>query len=175
MRARNFPQDKFCSALDAALVTIKDERTDIASHYILRAAYCRTEDLRRWFLQQEAALFRHRLMSASGKDSTILSSLLNKSVKGSSGGPSLYTRVSDVEKQTLSEKLIAASSSSGKTVSLAEFRDESYYKIPFSQALDLVSSRQIFVSKGFAYVPTLKLVSTIVARFRSNISGIQRR
>ena len=33
---------------------------DAVSHFVLRLAYCRTEDLRRWFLQHECELFKSR-------------------------------------------------------------------------------------------------------------------
>lgn len=43
-----------CSTAD------ESRRKDQVSHFVLRLAYCRTEDLRRWFLQQECELFRCR-------------------------------------------------------------------------------------------------------------------
>ena len=33
---------------------------DHASHFVLRLAYCRTEELRRWFLTHESELFKAR-------------------------------------------------------------------------------------------------------------------
>ena len=47
--------------LDADESTLKDQ----ASHFVLRLAYCRTEDLRRWFLGQESELFRARFSAAA--------------------------------------------------------------------------------------------------------------
>jgi DNA primase large subunit len=32
----------------------------MVSHFVLRLAYCRTDELRRWLLTQECALFRYR-------------------------------------------------------------------------------------------------------------------
>ncbi|RXH71610.1 hypothetical protein DVH24_025111 [Malus domestica] len=36
---------------------------DIISHFVLQLVYCRTEDLRKWFLSMETALFRYRFMN----------------------------------------------------------------------------------------------------------------
>ena len=47
--------------LDAEESALKDQ----ASHFVLRLAYCRTEDLRRWFLAQESELFRARFSDAA--------------------------------------------------------------------------------------------------------------
>ena len=37
-------------------------------------------------------------------------------------------------------------------------------RVPFQQALSLVSSRSVYLEKGFAYVPLQRLVSIIVTR-----------
>jgi DNA primase large subunit len=38
---------------------------DVASHFILRLAYCRSAELRSWLLTQESILFKHRLRELS--------------------------------------------------------------------------------------------------------------
>jgi len=40
-------------------------KNDNISHFICRLAYCRNEDLRKWFANQETRLFYHRLASNS--------------------------------------------------------------------------------------------------------------
>jgi DNA primase large subunit len=39
----------------------KYHKNDITSHFICRLAYCRNEELRKWFLQQETRFFQMRL------------------------------------------------------------------------------------------------------------------
>ena len=50
------------------------------------------------------------------------------------------------------------------------FSAEQYYKIPFSQALDLVARRQVYLNNGDAFVPQHLLQTIIVNRFRMNLS-----
>ncbi|KAH9708130.1 DNA primase large subunit [Citrus sinensis] len=40
---------------------------DIISHFVLRLVYCRTEDLRKWFLSMETALYRYRFLLRSSE------------------------------------------------------------------------------------------------------------
>lgn len=44
---------------------------DLLSHFILRMAFCQTEELRRWFLNHESQLFKYRLEKLS-KDEKLL-------------------------------------------------------------------------------------------------------
>ena len=43
-----------------AVKDAESQMKDNSSHFILRLAYCRSEELRRWFLQLESELFRFR-------------------------------------------------------------------------------------------------------------------
>lgn len=45
-----------------------------------------------------------------------------------------------------------------------------YLKVHFTEVLDLVRKRKIFLMAGFAYVPDTELVSLVVTRFRAALS-----
>ena len=135
---------------------------DESSHFILRAAYCRTEELRRWFLTQECHLFRHRLEKVANTSTRNLHNFLAES-------DIQFDRVPDDEKQQLREFLLSIPDGS-KTISPTEFVSTTYFKIPFLQALDLIQFRQVYLQNGYAYVPTSRLVSIVTARFRMNLS-----
>uniref|UniRef100_A0A3P9LEQ8 DNA primase large subunit n=1 Tax=Oryzias latipes TaxID=8090 RepID=A0A3P9LEQ8_ORYLA len=131
-------------------------RKDHISHFILRLAYCQTEDLRRWFIQQEVDLFRYRFTDLPPQQK--LEFLHKNNLK--------YNTVSDKEKKELSDKLLMSSYSvSGVTVEKLEF-----YKVPFQDALDLVRSRKVYLKAGFAFVPQQDIVTIVLNDFRTRLS-----
>lgn len=62
-------------------------------------------------------------------------------------------------------KLIHAAQFNANKVDAVE-----YYKVPFTEALDLVRHRKVYLQAGFAYIPSEDLVSIITAMFRSHLS-----
>jgi DNA primase large subunit len=44
------------------------------------------------------------------------------------------------------------------------------FKIPFTQALDLVRARSVYLHGGFAYVPRDRLVSILAGKFKAYVS-----
>jgi DNA primase large subunit len=176
MKTRSLPLDVYRAQLDASIKSnlrcSNDDRIDVASHFILRAAYCRNEDLRRWFLTQECHLFRHRLESMSsrgGRGGGIASG------NGNYNRDELrdfltrndfdLDRLSPTEKEGLRTKLLSIPGTN-----TVEFNVTEYYRVPFAQALELVGRRECHVHGGYAYVPLSRIVSIVAAKFRSALS-----
>uniref|UniRef100_A0A096NGX3 DNA primase large subunit n=4 Tax=Cercopithecinae TaxID=9528 RepID=A0A096NGX3_PAPAN len=131
-------------------------RRDHISHFILRLAYCQSEELRRWFIQQEMDLLRFRF-SILPKDK-IQDFLKDSQLQ--------FEAISDEEKTLREQEIIASSpNSSGSKVVL-----ESIYKIPFADALDLFRGRKVYLEDGFAYVPLKDIVAIILNEFRAKLS-----
>ncbi len=163
------------------------KKRDVASHFILRAAYCKTEELRRWFLSQETFLFKYQLdkLAESPTGGQLLRKFLNENEL-------LFDIVSDEEKakvktflmQIATWKSYSAGGGNGgganngdsstkpqlQVPSIQDVNNTIYFKIHFSEASDLIAKRQCYVHKGYAYVPLPKIVSIVTAKFRRNLS-----
>ncbi|KAF6731524.1 DNA primase large subunit [Oryzias melastigma] len=131
-------------------------RKDHISHFILRLAYCQTEDLRRWFIQQEVDLFRFRFNDLPPQQK--LEFLHKNNLK--------YDTVSDEEKKALSDKLLMSS----YVVSGVSLEKTEIYKVPFQDALDLVRGRKVYLKAGFAFVPHQEIVTIVLNDFRTQLS-----
>ncbi|XP_075212389.1 DNA primase large subunit-like isoform X2 [Lycorma delicatula] len=124
-------------------------RRDHISHFILRLAYCRTEDLRRWFLKRELELFRLRWFSltSEGKNKFLQINGLN------------YKSINDAERQSLMEY------SHGMLTSGVE-----YFQVPFVEVADLVRTRRVFLRHGFAFITSSDIISVISFLFRAQLA-----
>uniref|UniRef100_A0A8C5HCN1 DNA primase large subunit n=1 Tax=Gouania willdenowi TaxID=441366 RepID=A0A8C5HCN1_GOUWI len=131
-------------------------RKDHISHFILRLAYCQTEDLRRWFIQQEVDLFRYRFNDLSPKQK--LEFLHRNNLQ--------YDTIGIEEKKALKDKLLNSSPGvSGITV-----EDQDFYKVPFQDALDLVRTRKVYLKAGYVYIPHQEIVTIVLNDFRTRLS-----
>ncbi|KAL3784419.1 hypothetical protein HJC23_001303 [Cyclotella cryptica] len=155
LKTRNTPQEAFRSSLSQSLKTnLPTPKIDTASHFILRAAYCRSEDLRRWFLAQECKLFSFRLEQCKNIRDFMKRNDIDLEM------------VDKTEKERVREKLLSVPGAP----SPLEFNSTEYYRVPFVEALRLVSSRECYLERGFAYVPLAKIISIVEAKFRSALS-----
>ncbi|PSN58438.1 DNA primase large subunit [Blattella germanica] len=131
-------------------------KRDHVSHFILRLAYCKSDELRRWFISKELDLFKVRFQSlnAEGIKTFMQVNKLN------------YESLSLDEKMNLREKLCESSF----MVSSAGVENYEFYRVPFTEVKDLVRSRKVYLSGGFAYVPSTDLLSILSSVFRTNLS-----
>ncbi|EQC39871.1 hypothetical protein, variant [Saprolegnia diclina VS20] len=140
--------------------TDEDRVKDELSHFILRMAFCHTEELRRWFLAQESMLFKLRLDMASR----------DEKMHFMKSHGLLYDQVEAVEMAALKPQLTAVHRASAASIKEGYNVPEVYVKVPFTEAIDLIGQRKVFLKAGTAYVPFEHLVTILFARFRSTLS-----
>ncbi|CAI5740377.1 unnamed protein product [Peronospora destructor] len=135
-----------------------DTTKDVLSHFFLRMAFCQSEELRRWFLTQESTLFRYRLDKMTREEKI------------------LFMKQNGLSYEEMTMKEVKARLSKLKAVRDAndpKVRGHplpAYFKVPFTEALDLVGSRRVYIEAGTAYVPFEHVVSILFAAFRANLS-----
>ncbi|XP_072912626.1 DNA primase large subunit isoform X1 [Hemitrygon akajei] len=126
-------------------------RKDHISHFILRLAYCHSEDLRRWFIQQELDLFRFRFGELYDKQQDFLK--INSLQ---------YDAIKEEEKKRYEEEL--------KNFGQNGIECQIFYKVPFTDVLELVRVRKAFLRNGYAYIPHMEIVIIIQNEFRQRLS-----
>ncbi|XP_073012887.1 probable DNA primase large subunit [Typha latifolia] len=129
---------------------------DIISHFVLRLVYCRTEELRKWFLSMETTLFRYRFRLESTESQRRLMTEFQLP----------YKALSHAEFETVKDKLGQVARSIGQPPNA----DTVFFKVPFEEVAELVASRRVYILKGYAYVPMNQVVSLVVTQFRCKIS-----
>lgn len=130
---------------------------DIISHFVLRLVYCRTEELRKWFLSMETTLFRYRFKRQSIESQRALLAEFDLP----------YKAIGSSEFEGVKDKLVQVARSLGQP---SPSGDAVYYKVPFEEVPELVASRRVYLQKGYAYVAMNQVVSLVVSQFRSALS-----
>ena len=158
------------------LITIN---IDEASHYILRLSYCLTEELRRWFLQMECELLRHRLSSTT--TTTTMSRSHNSMIDLPQSVQSIMNLrpISSELKDELSEPLQQlfyntisklAQQQQQQNHKKITYESTKFYSVPFVEALDLLSKRECYLYHGMAYMTEHKLIAILLQKFRTSLS-----
>jgi len=154
-------------------VFMAHRKVDHVSHFILRLAYCRTEELRRWFVTHETDLFRLRWsLLKKDKEHTIGDDHITQFMESNFDTledkartvvplAQKYKPISAELKDSLREDLTACSSGS---------MEVPFYQVPWVEAADLVKARRVLVRAGLAYIPESELLSLVVGLFRSRTS-----
>ncbi|KAL6874351.1 hypothetical protein ACP4OV_013371 [Aristida adscensionis] len=142
---------------------------DIISHFVLRLVYCRTfEQLMEVISEQypgkncESGSFPWRLHFfgiAFGLRVRTLRMLMSEFQLP-------YKALPHSEFEAVKDKLSQVARSIGQSANV----ESVFFKVPFEEVPDLVSSRRVFLSKGYAYVAMSQVVSLVVTQFRCNIS-----
>eukprot|EP00854_Cymbomonas_tetramitiformis_P000620 gene620-1046_t len=140
------------------------ELKDVVSHYVLRLAYCRTEELRRWFLTQECILFKLRFKAL--RPAAQVNFMSENNLPYYSISAEEFAESEENLQQVLKSQYVG-------TASLQEVMASGaggFYKVPFEEVADLVRARKVLVVRGQAYVPREHLASLVVGVFRTSLS-----
>ncbi|KAJ3016303.1 hypothetical protein HKX48_004117 [Thoreauomyces humboldtii] len=131
-----------------------ERRKDHISHFILRLAYCRTPDLRKWLAKQETALFmfRFRQEEQAERQRFVASLRLDMPL------------VTEKERAQLATQLRYTHG-----FSQDQLNATSFYRVPFESVLRLVARQKVFVKDGWAYVPEKDQPVLIANAFRSHL------
>ncbi|KAH0542573.1 hypothetical protein FGG08_003078 [Glutinoglossum americanum] len=128
-----------------------ERQKDHYSHFILRLAFSRTEDLRRRFAKLETSLFRMRFMQDDSRERASFVESLNLE----------WEAVGEEERAVLAKELIAAGGG---------YREDArWFKVEWERVPELVESRRVFLKGGKAYVPVREQLSLVVAEFSSQL------
>lgn len=138
---------------------LQARKKDHISHFILRLAYCRTEELRRWFISRETELFRMRFTNLRGEALDTFFKINNL----------CYTSISDEEKNGVIHFLRESTSINAMNQYQNSVENMKFYKVKFYEVLDLVRTRRVYVHGGYAYIPQKDFISVLAAQFKTNL------
>ncbi|CED82915.1 dna primase large subunit [Phaffia rhodozyma] len=145
------------SANTAKNVDLSAERKkDVISHFVLRLAFCGSEELRKRYLRAETTLFKIRFESDDKEERTNFLKELQLDWK----------LVSEPEKESLKFDLLTVTK-----LDESAFRAQSFYKVHWTLVPDLVEKRKVLLKGGLAYVPQSEQLSLVLQAFSARLEA----
>ncbi|EJU04562.1 DNA primase large subunit [Dacryopinax primogenitus] len=141
---------------------ISERRKDQISHFVLRLAFCRSEELRRRFVKAETTLFRIRFAD----DDTRERAAFLDSIKLN------WEKVDEEERREAHIK--AGLQAQAEYLKRDErqredYLEDTFYKTPWTQVPELVERRRVFLWKGWAYVPSREQSTLVFQEFQNRL------
>lgn len=150
--------------LDASSAHTQDidtqRRKDHIGHFVLRLAFCRSEELRRRFVKAETTLFRIRYEEddRTEREEFLQSRKFN------------WDPVTEEEIKQYADQLRAAASAFLPSKEpMPNPEADKYYKVHWTSVPDLVEKRKVFLRGGYAYVPSKEQSSIVFEEFQRNL------
>ncbi|RCH81500.1 hypothetical protein CU098_004655 [Rhizopus stolonifer] len=142
----------------------EERRKDHISHFVLRMAYCRSEDMRAWFVRQETTLFKFRFEQETTEEKKAFLQKLNLNWK----------MINEKEKDEIRRELevccLALLRSKGDTATLpvAEqfVKNETFFEVDFEKVPNMVGQRLVYLKAGKAYVPMSEQVNIVMNEYQ---------
>lgn len=141
-----------CSSHKVAEFTRRDE----ISHFLLCLGACMDQDKTNWFITQEIDLLKIRIHYVGSSSLMEYLSTISETVP---------IKVSEEEVKQHHLDL-----SNGNNVLLSEIYDKPFYKMPFTDCLDLVRTGKVFIHDGYCYATINDLTSFLTQKFRLLLS-----
>ncbi|QOU22832.1 hypothetical protein BRETT_003018 [Brettanomyces bruxellensis] len=156
----------------------QERKKDHYSHFILRLAFCRSEELRKRFVRAETMLFKMRYQMLSVQEQRDFVKSIDLP----------WQEVSEKERTEFKDELLRCSYNAirsalmqtveyQRTQRVTEEQINNYlistkfYKLPFEYVPELVSTRQSFIHMGYAYVGEFQRLSLIANEFGDFLMG----
>ncbi|GMG25763.1 unnamed protein product [Ambrosiozyma monospora] len=148
----------------------QERKKDHYSHFILRLAFCRSEELRRRFVKAETTLFKLRYnMLSMTEQRNFVNSLDLPWVAATDEEISKFESQLYACSYASVRSLLRAGSASGIKITDDQVRQylkhQTFYKLPFEYVPDLLAMRTAFLHQGYVYVGQFQQSSLILSEF----------
>ncbi|KAH9951925.1 DNA primase large subunit [Amylocystis lapponica] len=134
-------------------------RRDHVGHFVLRLAFCRSEELRRRFVKAEMALFRARYDWDDTREREEFLTSRNFDWTPVEGGELAQYRAA-----------LTSAEAKKPPAEIEKYLAEGCFKVKWTRVPDLVEKRKVHLKGGLAYVRATELSSIVFQDFQTNLT-----